>query len=131
MLHTFAERGQEALNQFFTCWQNQDWTGMVNHTQRTWCRDRPPIEVADHLRNFFGFKLLKDFEVTLVGSINGSDTALRANVEITYEFNGKLHHKRVEPTLLRELQPYTSSNKPGATWGINPTSILKEQDIAA
>jgi len=115
---------EHALAEYVSAWKDQDWGRMASLTQKTWqSNQNDPIGT---LGDWYDFKDLKGFEISNINTVSNTMTDITFIVQ--YEaITNEISKKEITARVIKEIDPYTPSEQ--GQWGVNPISILKEEDI--
>jgi hypothetical protein len=112
---------EKALLEFLSSWKQKDWNMMKKFTQKSWIETQK--NSAEMLEGLFGFKQLLGAKIVSKDII--SDVAVDIIATIYYSIGSDIAEKNITAKIIRENAPFTPSSS--GDWGINPTSILKEE----
>jgi len=109
---------KKVVGKFLANWKNKNWVKMARYTQLTWRSNHE--NNVQLLEGWFGAKPLSKWGITDIIFIG--DACRDVYIEIDY---GK-GIKKIKARVICEDEPYKPNIK--GTWGINPVSILKEEN---
>ncbi len=116
-----ANSPEKALLELLSSWKQGNWNIMTKFTQKSW--NETQKNPAEMLEGLFGFKQLLGAKIVSKNII--SDTAVDIIATIYYAIGSDIAEKNITAKIIRESAPFTPSSN--GDWGINPTSILREE----
>lgn len=113
------------LKKYLNAWKKKNYAEMYDLSQKTW-KQQHKDRKGDDIFAFVGFKQLTSYKIGEPAEIG--QCMIEYPVEIYYTVEKEKRHKLLNIRIIQELSPFTPSIN--GTWGINPTSGFKENDVS-
>lgn len=111
----------EVLKKYLKAWKKGNLKEMLKHSTKTY----RAYHKEDHFDEFIGSKKLQNFKIGK--PIKLGDAMEEVPVEITYTQKEENFTKQINPRIVCELEAYSPSVN--GSWGVNPISTFKEEEI--